>query len=71
MLREGRALLQGSAVCGRCGRKLSVYYAERHGYKPDYNCRGSELANGRSKWCVRVGGAQIEAAVADSLPVAV
>ena len=66
-LREGRALLQGIAVCGRCGRKLSVFYAGRHGHKPGYNCRGSEPADGRSKWCMRVGGSQIEAAVADSL----
>src|SRR5208283_2142847 len=29
--REGTALLQGRAVCGRCGRHLSVRYAARRG----------------------------------------
>jgi DNA invertase Pin-like site-specific DNA recombinase len=29
--REGTALLQGRAVCGRCGRHLRVYYAARRG----------------------------------------
>ena len=30
-VREGHALLQGIAVCGRCGRKLKVHYQGRRG----------------------------------------
>ena len=33
-LREGRALLQGIAVCGRCGRKLTVFYPGATATKP-------------------------------------
>lgn len=67
-VREGQALLQGIAVCGRCGRKLAVHYDGQRGRKrPGYHCRGSELGNGRSQWCMRVGGVHIEAAVAETL----
>ena len=37
--REGPALLQGLAVCGRCGRRMSVRYHQRRGaLVPDYLC---------------------------------
>jgi hypothetical protein len=29
-VREGSALLQGLATCGRCGRRLRVYYQGRY-----------------------------------------
>jgi DNA invertase Pin-like site-specific DNA recombinase len=67
-VREGQALLQGIAVCGRCGRKLRVHYQGRRGHQsPAYHCPNSELTNGRGKWCLRVGGKQIDEAVADAL----
>jgi hypothetical protein len=67
-VREGQALLQGIAVCGRCGRKLKVHYQGTRGHKsPAYHCPGSVLVEGRGKWCVRVGGTRIEEAVAAAL----
>ncbi|MDP9258122.1 MAG: recombinase family protein [Actinomycetota bacterium] len=67
-VREGSALLQGIAVCGRCGRKLKVHYQGRHGRQsPAYHCPSSVLVEGRGRWCLRVGGAQIDQAVADAL----
>jgi DNA invertase Pin-like site-specific DNA recombinase len=37
--REGPALLQGLAICGRCGRRMSVRYHRRRGaLVPDYLC---------------------------------
>ena len=45
-VREGSALLQGIAVCGRCGRKLRTHYRGRNS-TPGYHCAGKELANGR------------------------
>jgi DNA invertase Pin-like site-specific DNA recombinase len=66
--REGAALLQGLAVCGRCGRKLCVHYDGRRGQaRPAYHCPGSQLVNGRGRWCLRVGGMQIDAAVAGAV----
>ena len=51
-VREGSALLQGIAVCGRCGRKLKVHYQGRRGHKsPAYHCPASILVENRGEWC--------------------
>jgi len=62
-VREGAALLQGIATCGRCGRKLKVYYQGKNS-TPGYHCPGNILVNGRGTWCLRVGGAHLDEAVA-------
>lgn len=64
-VREGAALLQGLATCGRCGRKLKVYYQGKYS-TPGYHCPGSTLANGRAAYCMRIGGARIDRAVAEA-----
>ncbi len=62
-VREGQALLQGIAACGRCSRKLSVHYQGSRGHQtPVYHCRGVG-----EEWCMRVGGARIDEAVAGAL----
>lgn len=62
-VREGAALLQGLARCGRCSRKLLVSYNGKHA-TPAYHCAGNNIANGRGEYCLRVGGRQIDDAVA-------
>jgi len=69
-VREGAALLQGIATCGRCGRGLRVYYSGRNS-TPGYHCAGATTVNGRGEYCVRVGGLQIDDAVASALIAAV
>jgi DNA invertase Pin-like site-specific DNA recombinase len=64
-VREGAALLQGIAKCGCCGRGLRVYYRGRNS-APGYYCAGSRVTNGRGEWCLRVGGRQIDDAVAEA-----
>jgi DNA invertase Pin-like site-specific DNA recombinase len=67
-VREGAALLQGIAVCGRCGRKLKVHYQGRRGHRsPAYHCPSSILVENRGSWCLRIGGTQIDQAVAGAL----
>ena len=67
-VREGQALLQGIAVCGRCARKLKVHYQGRRGQtRPAYHCPGSVLVEGRGQWCLRVGGVQVDEAVTAAL----
>jgi|Tabmets5t2r1_1033131.scaffolds.fasta_scaffold10428_1 DNA invertase Pin-like site-specific DNA recombinase len=67
-VREGAALLQGIAVCGRCGRKLKVHYQGRRGHRsPAYHCPSSVLVENRGSWCLRIGGTQIDQAVAGAL----
>jgi DNA invertase Pin-like site-specific DNA recombinase len=64
-LREGCALLQGLAVCGRCGRRLSVHYQGRYS-TPGYHCNGRTLVAGRAERCLSVGGLQIDHAVTEA-----
>ena len=67
-VREGSALLQGIAICGRCGRKLNVAYDGRRGKgRPAYYCPGRIIVENRGSWCMRVGGVQIDQAVARAL----
>lgn len=62
--REGPALLQGLAVCGRCGRRMTVRYHTRRGVEhPDYQCMSASIQNGTSR-CQTVPGTGIDAAIA-------
>jgi len=65
-VREGTALLQGIATCGRCGRGLRVCYTGRAA-TPGYYCAGSLIVNGRGEFCMRVSGHQIDAAILPAL----
>jgi DNA invertase Pin-like site-specific DNA recombinase len=62
-VREGSALLQGLARCGRCGRRLRVCYQGRTS-SPAYYCPGKNIVDGRGTSCLRVGGLQIDETVA-------
>jgi hypothetical protein len=62
-IREGVALLQGIAKCGRGGRNLRVYYQGKHS-TPGYYCAANNISNGRGMYCLRFGGALIDRAVA-------
>lgn len=64
-IREGSALLQGLATCGRCGRRLLVYY-QGNNSTPGYYCAASNIVNGRGMHCMRVGGVRIDEAVAQA-----
>jgi DNA invertase Pin-like site-specific DNA recombinase len=68
-VREGAALLQGIAVCGRCGRRLATHYRGRNS-TPGYHCAGRTLVNGRGVWCLSVGGIQLDQAVAGAFVAA-
>ena len=61
--REGSALLQGRALCGRCGRHFRVRYAARRGRLESwYVC---DRANGAraEPYCQSIAGARIDEAV--------
>ena len=64
-VREGAALLQGLATCGRCGRHLRVYYQGENS-TPGYYCANSQAFNGRGTWCLRVGGVRVDRAVVET-----
>ena len=61
--REGPALLQGLAICGKCGKRMTVRY---HRYKnntlPDYVCQKEAIERAEPP-CQRLPGAEIDRAV--------
>ena len=69
-VREGTALLQGLATCGRCGRRLRVYYQGKNS-TPGYYCANSQAFNGRGTWCLRVGGVRVDRAVVETFLAAI
>jgi len=64
-IREGAALLQGLATCGKCGRRLKVYYQGKNS-SPGYYCAANNIVEGRAKHCMRVGGVKIDTVVANA-----
>jgi DNA invertase Pin-like site-specific DNA recombinase len=64
-VREGAALLQGLARCGKCGRRLHTHYSGRNA-SPGYHCSGKDIVQGRGVYCLNVGGVQIDQAVAEA-----
>jgi hypothetical protein len=61
--REGPALLQGLALCGKCGRSMTVSYHHRQGkLSPNYDCSVEAAVKGEPP-CQRIPGGGIDAAV--------
>jgi DNA invertase Pin-like site-specific DNA recombinase len=63
--REGPALLQGLAVCGRCGRRMTMRYHTLTDATtvPEYVCQ-SQGINTATPICQSISGATVDAAVA-------
>ena len=65
--REGSALLQGLAVCGVCGRRMTLRYHSRGGCRvPDYMCQSQDIQHGRPA-CQAIPGATLDKAMGDLL----
>jgi hypothetical protein len=65
--REGNALLQGLAVCGRCGHRMTVRYHTRKGVRvPDYQCVRESIQTAREK-CQVIQGTGVDAAISQLL----
>ena len=61
--REGPALLQGRAVCGICGNRMTVRYHRRGDqYVPDYHCNRNYMEHG-DRVCQNIPGAGVDKAV--------
>ena len=61
--REGPALLQGLAVCGVCGRRMTVHYHVRQGRRvPTYRCQTEGVEQAKAV-CQGIPGAGIDRAV--------
>ncbi len=65
--REGPALLQGLALCGRCGGRMTVRYHHRRGVTlPEYRCQRAGIEDGNAI-CAAVAGAGVDAAIGELL----
>jgi DNA invertase Pin-like site-specific DNA recombinase len=65
--REGTALLQGLAICGRCGRRMTVRYHTRRGVEvPDYQCMNRCIQDGARR-CQTVPGGVVDHTVGNLL----
>jgi len=65
--REGPALLQGLAVCGRCGGRMTIRYYSSHGQLiPEYCCQSEGIQRAEAP-CQRVMGGALDRAVGDLL----
>src|SRR3954454_9427041 len=58
--RKGGALLQGIAVCGRCGRHMGVHYSGPHGNYPVYHCAADQTLTGAPR-CQEVRALGVDA----------
>jgi ribosome-associated translation inhibitor RaiA len=66
--REGPGLLQGILLCGRCGKRMTLRYHQRHGHlTPQYMCQRDKIEQGQSNDCQRVPGAAIDKALGELL----
>jgi DNA invertase Pin-like site-specific DNA recombinase len=69
--REGPALLQGMAICGNCGRRMSIRYHWRGAeLVPDYLCQ-YQVVERLEKACMSIPGANVDAAISCLLAQAV
>ena len=58
----GRSAARPCRLHGHCGRRLHTHYRGRNS-APGYHCPGKILVEGRSVYCLNVGGVQIDEAV--------
>jgi DNA invertase Pin-like site-specific DNA recombinase len=62
---EGPALLQGLAICGVCGRRMSVRYHTRQNQRfPDYTCQRTRIQFAEPA-CQHIPGRTIDRAIED------
>jgi DNA invertase Pin-like site-specific DNA recombinase len=62
--REGPALLQGIALCGRCGLAMGVHYHKARGQEfPIYTCQNDSQSTGQ-RVCQMIPGKNIDEAIA-------
>ena len=65
--REGPALLQGLAICGRCGKRLSIrYHQRRDTLVPDYQCVDENIQRHQPR-CLTIPGHTIDRAISQLL----
>lgn len=66
--REGPALLQGLAICGHCGERMTVRYHSYHAKAvPDYWCGRRRINHGEPGVCQTIHGGALDDAIGEML----
>lgn len=61
--REGPALLQGLALCGKCGERMTIrYHVNGARRAPDYVCQSRSINHGQAP-CQQIHGEELDAAI--------
>jgi DNA invertase Pin-like site-specific DNA recombinase len=58
--REGRALLQGLLLCGRCGSRIKIRYSGTNGHRAVYWCDKMLIESLAEKPCLTIGARNLE-----------
>lgn len=62
--REGPALLQGLAICGRCGDRMTIRYHVHDTHRvPDYMCQSRSINEAIGRPCQQINGAELDQAI--------
>nr|WP_244145427.1 recombinase zinc beta ribbon domain-containing protein [Paraburkholderia mimosarum] len=62
--REGPALLQGLAICGRCGDRMTIrYHVHDTRRVPDYMCQSRSINEAIGRPCQQINGAELDQAI--------
>jgi DNA invertase Pin-like site-specific DNA recombinase len=69
--REGLCLLQGIALCGQCGRRLTVRYTGNDGIYPVYQCSWRHREGLASRACLSIPATPLDQAISERLVTAV
>lgn len=65
--REGEALLQGTLLCGTCGRRMTVRYTGHNGIYPKYECNWRKREGLTGKACLSIRCDIIDQAISTRL----
>jgi len=65
--REGKAILQGLIICGKCGRRVSARYKGNGGIYPMYECNKGKMENQSGIACLSVRADFLDEAVSNRI----
>jgi len=65
--REGKALLQGLLICGKCGRRLTVRYKGNGGIYPTYECNHIKREGLSGSACISIRAEPLDQAICEKI----
>jgi DNA invertase Pin-like site-specific DNA recombinase len=66
-VREGKALLQGLLICGKCGRRITIRYTGNGGIYPTYQCNWRKREGLASSYCISFSCKVVDEAISEKI----